>query len=237
MTVDIPPRPREFGETWTYESIVGALPGVRLTDAEAIVLQVAVFEVGLLVLAWVYDLWAAVPAGTVAVVVAGVGSLAMLHMGASVRSLDLPEPYGRVLFGSSIEVVLSVLAFAALVTHLLVVDPARGGTTLLERLFGRTLPAPAVYLALLVLWDLCYRIGTSWWVAVVSLWRSVRFSFDGGTAGALRRLDAVNVGFAVAQAALIPFLLGEPVLLAAVAGHIVAVTVVSAAAVATLRVG
>jgi hypothetical protein len=159
----------------------------------------------------------------------------MLRIGRSLRRLALPENYRRLLFGSSIEVVLSVLAFVALVTHLFVFDPSRPGTPLLERLFGPEPSLVVVYLTLLVLWDLCYRIGTSWWLAVVSLWRSVRFTFDPETVGALRRVDAANVGFAFAQVALVPFLLEEPVLLTAVVGHIGAVTVVSVAAAATLR--
>ena len=229
-------RPRtDYGETWTYESIVGALPGIDLRESEAIALQVVLFEVGLLLLAWYEGLWSAVAPGTAAVAVAAVGSVAMLRIGRTVRRLPLPVAYRRLLFGSSIEVVLSVLAFVALVVHLFVFDPSRPGTPLLERLFGPEPSLVVVYLTLLVLWDLCYRIGTSWWLAVVSLWRSVRFTFDPETAGTLRRVDATNVAFAFAQVALVPFLLTEPVLLTAVVGHVAAVAVVSAAAAATLR--
>ncbi|GGJ01343.1 hypothetical protein GCM10008995_09010 [Halobellus salinus] len=48
--------------------------------------------------------------------------------------------------------------------------------------------ATAFYLTLLILWDLCYRIGTSWWAAVVALWRSWRYPFDAETVRHLRRL-------------------------------------------------
>ena len=229
-------RPRtDYGETWTYESIVGALPGIDLRESEAIALQVVLFEVGLLLLAWYEGLWSAVAPGTAAVAVAAVGSVAMLRVGRTVRRLPLPVAYRRLLFGSSIEVVLSVLAFVALVVHLFVFDPSRPGTPLLERLFGPEPSLVVVYLTLLVLWDLCYRIGTSWWLAVVSLWRSVRFTFDPETVDALRRIDATNVAFAFAQVALVPFLLSEPVLLTAVLGHVAAVAVVSVAATVTLR--
>jgi hypothetical protein len=224
-----------YGETWVYESIVGALPGVSLSELQAILLQVAIFEVALLVLAWAYDLWTAVPAGTVAVGVAAVGSLAMLRLGEGLRSLSVPEAYPRLLFGSSIEVVLGVLAFVALVTHLFVFDPRGGGVPLLASLFGPEPPVVVVYLTLLVLWDLCYRIGTSWWAAVVSLWRAWRYTFDPVTARRLRRLDLINVGFAVAQAGMLPFVRDEPVLLVAVGGHVLAVTLVSAAAAVATR--
>jgi hypothetical protein len=227
----------KYGETWVYESIVGALPGVHLSGPQAILLQVAIFEVGVLLLAWAYDLWSAVPAGTVAVGVAAVGSVAMLRMGEAVRSLNVPVAYPRLLFGSSIEVVLGVLAFVALVTHLFVFDPRQAGRPLVVALFGSEPPVVVVYLMLLVLWDLCYRIGTSWWAAVVSLWRSRRYTFDATTARRLRRVDLVNVGFAVAQAGMLPFLREEPVLLVAVGGHIVAVTVVSATAALWTRPG
>jgi hypothetical protein len=91
-----------------------------------------------------------------------------------------------------------------------------------------------VYLTLLVLWDLCYRIGASWWAAVVSLWRSVRYRFDADSADSLRRADAINVGFALAQLALVPFLADQPVLRLAVGGHVVAVGVVAGAAILLL---
>ncbi|QCJ46895.1 hypothetical protein [Haloprofundus sp. MHR1] len=225
-----------YGETWVYESIVGALPGIDLTDWQAVLLQIAIFEVALLFLAWAYDLWNAALAGTAAVFVAAVGSLAMVRLGEETRSLALPESYLRLLFGSSIEVVLAVLAFIALVTHLFVFDPERAANPLVETLFGEQPDVIPVYLMLLVLWDLCYRIGTSWWASVVALWRSYRFTFDGETAAELRRIDLTNVAFGLAQLVLVPFILDRPVLLFAVGGHVVAVTVVSTLAVLALTV-
>ncbi|WP_277555733.1 DUF7530 family protein [Halobaculum limi] len=238
-----------FGEAWVYESIVGALPGVRLSETAAIALQLLIFETGLLLLAWAYDLWNAVPAGTAAVGVAAVGSYLMLKLGESNRTLDVSETYYRLLFGSSIEVVLAVLAFIAVVTHLFVTDPATVGgpapaaqllpfpvavaeEPLVTDLFGASPPTPVVFFALLVLWDLCYRIGTSWWTAVVSLYRELRLTVGPGTALRFRRLDALNVVFAFAQLALVPFITDRPVLLVAMLGHVVAVTVVSGAAIA-----
>ncbi|WP_411967639.1 hypothetical protein [Haloferax sp. YSSS75] len=225
----------EYGETWVYESIVGALPGVDIGERGAIALQIAVFETAVLVLAWVYDLWAAAVAGTAAIVVAAVGSVVMLRMGEQTRAAAVPAPYRRLLFGSSIEVVLGILAFVALVTHLFVFDPRQTTTPLLTVLFGPDPPVVVVYLMLLVLWDLCYRIGTSWWAAVVGLWGAVRYRFDEPTARTVRRVNLLNVGFGAAQVLVIPFVLDQPVLLFAVGGHVVAVTVVSATAAALVR--
>ena len=224
-----------YGETWVYESIVGALPGVDLSEAQAVGVQFVLFVAAILALAWAYDLWAAFPAGTAAVAVAAAGSVVMLRMGSTVRRLDLPDRYGLLLFGTSIEVVLGVLAFVAFLTYLLVVDPRRG-TTLLTSLFGPAPPAPAVAVALLVIWDLCYRIGTSWWAAVVGLWASLRARFDAPTARELGRLYRLNALFGLVQAGLLPFVSDRPLLLLAVGGHIVAVTSVSAAAYVALRV-
>ncbi|WP_224448191.1 DUF7530 family protein [Haloprofundus salilacus] len=226
----------EYGDTWVYESIVGALPGINLTEWQAVLLQIAIFEVSLLFLAWAYDLWDAALAGTAAVFVAAVGSLAMVRIGERTRSLTLPESYQRLLFGSSVEVVLAVLAFVALVTHLFVFDPERAANPLVESLFGERPDVIPVYLMLLVLWDLCYRIGTSWWASVVSLWRSYRFTFDAETASELRRVDLMNIAFGLTQLVLVPFIVDRPVLLFAVGGHVVAVTIVSTLAVLTLDV-
>ena len=225
----------DYGEAWAYESIIGALPGVDLTRAEAIAIQLLVFETAVLVLAWYYERWTAALAGTAAVAVAAVGSLEMLRISRAARAPETPESYRKLLFSSSIEVVLAVLSFIALVTHLFVFDPRNGGL-LVERLFGPDPPVLVVYLTLLVLWDLCYRIGTGWWASVVGLWRSVRYRFDPETAATLRRADRETLLFGVAQLILVPFLLEHPVLLAALVGHVIAVTVVSGTSLVLLRV-
>jgi hypothetical protein len=221
--------PPQYGETWVYESIVGALPGVDLSEQQAVALQLGLFEVAVLALGWYYDLPAAVLAGSAAVAVAAVGSVAMLRFSRATRGVALPDAYRRLLFGSSVEVVLAVLAFIALVTHVFVFDPSLFGA-----LFGAEPPVVVVYLTLLVLWDLCYRIGASWWAAVVSLWRSLRYRFDADSARRLRRADLINVGFASTQLLLLPFLGGQPVLRLAVAGHVVAVGAVAGSAILLL---
>ncbi|MFB6080940.1 MAG: hypothetical protein ABEJ81_08080 [Haloferacaceae archaeon] len=227
-----------YGETWVYESIVGALPGVTLTPTRAVAVQFGLFEAAVLGLAAAYDLWTAAVAGTVAVAVATAGSVAMLRIGAAIRRLDTPAAYRRLLFGSSVEVVLAVLAFVALVTYLFVGVPGLPGAPgrpFLRSLFGPDPPPLVVYLTLLVLWDLCYRVGTAWWTAVVALWGATRYRFDRRTVAGLRRVDATNVAFALVQLALVPFLTDQPVLLVAVGGHVAAVTLVSAAAVGLVR--
>jgi hypothetical protein len=222
-----------YGDAWVYESIVGALPGIDVPPQLAIAIQVGVFETGVVALWWYYGLpRLGLLAGTVAVVVAALGSALMLRLGATVRSVDAPEPYRRLLFGSGVEVVLGVLAFVALVTHLFVVDPRRGGETLLAATIGPEPPALVVYLTLLVLWDLAYRIGTGWWACVAALYRSLRYPVDAASARAFRRADALALAFGVAQVPLVPFVLGHPTLLVAVGGHVLAVTVVSLAAMA-----
>ena len=224
----------EYGETWVYESIIGALPGVNLTRGEAVAIQLVAFEAAVLVLAWYYGLWWAALAGTAAVVVAAVGSVEMIRISRFARAADAPEPYRRLLFGSSIEVVLSVLAFVALVTHLFVFDP-RTGTPLIETLFGAEPPILVVYLTLLVLWDVCYRIGTGWWASVVALWRSARYRFDAETVATLRRADRETMLFGFVQLLLVPFVLDYPVLLVALIGHVLAVVAVTSLSLALLR--
>ena len=152
----------EFGDVWTYESIVSALPGIDLSDRVAVAFQLVLFQVGVILFAAVYDIWEAALAGTAAVIVAAGGSIMMLRMGALVRTISVSPAYRKMLFGSNIEVVLSVLAFIALITYLFVVDPGQSETPLLNELFGPEPPMLLVYFTLLVLWDLCYRIGASW---------------------------------------------------------------------------
>ncbi|MCH7660676.1 MAG: hypothetical protein IH933_08885 [Euryarchaeota archaeon] len=217
----------DFGEAWTYESIVSALPGIDLSDRVAVAFQLALFQVGVILFAVVYNAWSAALAGTAAVVVAAGGSVMMLRMGALVRSVSVSPAYRKMLFGSNIEVVLSVLAFIALVTYLFVVDPGQSETPLLNELFGPEPPMVLVYFTLLVLWDLCYRIGVSWWIGVVSLWRAIRYPTDQETTATLRRVDQLNIGFGILQVILIPFVIDHPSLVAALVGHIIAVTTFS----------
>lgn len=214
--------PVEYGETWVYESIVGAIPGIDLSARTAVSIQLLGFELAVLLGAAYYDLWYAAAFGTVAVAVAAAGSAVMLRFSDQVRALDPPDSYRRVLFGSSIEVVLGLLAFLVLVTYLFVYDPQVTSLPLLERLFGPEPPLLVVYLTLLIAWDVAYRIGTSWWASVVAVWRSYRFEFDASTARSYRRLDRMNVAFATLQLALLPFVWTRPVLAGALVGHVVA---------------
>jgi len=215
-----------YGETWVYESLVGGIPGLDVSRTAAVAIQIAIFQTGVLVFGWYYGLSDAIVAGTVAVLVAAAGSVEMHRLGRGNRRLSTPPEHKRLLFGSSIEIVLGVLAFIALVTYFLAWDSG-----LLERLFGPEPPILVVYLSLLVLWDLCYRIGTSWWSAVVALWRAVHVQLSPEDAALAKRIDAENVGFSTIQLALVPFLLADPLLLGAVVGHVIAVAVVCTTAI------
>jgi hypothetical protein len=225
----------QYGETWVYESIIGAVPFVDVSQRAAFAIQFGLFEAGVLVLAAVYGVWEGAVAGTVAVALATVGSFEMLRISGLVRRADLPDDYREAVFGSSIEVVLGLLAFLALLTYLFVVDP-RDGAGLVTDLLGETPPAPAVYLLMLVAWDVCYRIGTGWWASVVGLWRSLRYSFGPERRRLLRRADLETLGFALLQLVLAPFLVGHPVLFYAVVGHVAAVAVVTGLSLAALSV-
>ncbi|SNZ18035.1 hypothetical protein SAMN06269185_3205 [Natronoarchaeum philippinense] len=227
----------DYGDAWTYESIVGAIPGVHLSNAGAVALQLVLFEVAVLVLAAVYGLWDTALVGTVAVAVAGAGSAVMLHVSERVRALGGPDPYRQLLFGSRFEVVLGLLAFLVFVTHLFVYDPRQAGEPLVEALFGVDPPLPAVYLALLIGWDVCYRIGTGWWASVVAVWRSYRYrgEFTSTQARAYSRLDAWNVVFAVVQLSLVPFVRDRPLLVVALVGHVLAVGLATGLSVLLLR--
>ena len=220
-----------FGDTWVYENLVGGIPGLHLSARAAIGIQFLVFEALVVGLAVVYGLpSAAVVAGTVAVAVAAAGSVAMLYIGTASRELALPDAHRRLLFGSGVETLFGVLGFVAVVTYLLT-----GPSTPVESLVGGPPPAPVTFVILLILWDLCYRIGTSWWTALVSLWRSLRYRVAADTARRCRRLDAANVGFALLELALLPFVVERALLVWALLGHVAAVTAVSTAAALLLR--
>lgn len=219
----------EFGETWTYESIVGALPGIEVSTTLALAIQLGVFEIAALVLAWYYDLWNAAFVGTAAVFVAGVGSIEMVRVARRIRAVELPEAYRRLVFGSNMDVVLAVLAFCAMLSYLFVANSQTGRAPLLDRLLGPDPPVLVIYFLLLVLWDVCYRIGTGWWATVTSLWRSYRYRFDADTARAFFWADVETIAFGVVQLLLVPFVLDYPILLAVLVAHVSAVLVVTGA--------
>lgn len=225
------------GRGWVYEHIVSAVPGASVSPSRAIALQLVGFEAVVLGLVWLYQLpWAAAVAGTAAVVVATAGSVAMVAVGAAVRDANPSPTYERVLFGSNIEVVLGVFSYAALSTYFLV-----GWTGqqpgLLRDVLGASPPAPAVFVAFLLAWDVCYRIGVGWWASLVGCWRSVRGHYEPGSAAALRRADSLTIGFAVVQLVLVPVVAREPLLALAILGHVAAVVAVSGASLAALSWG
>lgn len=224
-----------YGETWVYESLVGAVPGLQLSDRMALAIQLVLFEAAVLVVAAGYGLWSAVPAATAAIVVAVVGSWLMLTFSRTIRELRTPEPYRRLLFGSSVEMALSVLAFVLFATYLFVVDPRGSQPTLLQELLGPEPPAIAVVLLLLICWDVIYRIGTCWWATVVGFWRSLQYSFDRPTTRRFTRLDALNVLFAAVQVTLLPFVTDHLILVVAVVGHLAAVVLVASASIVLQR--
>jgi hypothetical protein len=223
-----------YGETWVYESIVGAVPGVDISDRLAVLVQFLLFEAGVLATAAVYDLPAAILPGTAAVLVAAAGSAFMLDIGSRARGPGVPPRYRQLLFASSIEVVLGVVSYVLLVTYLFVWDP-RDGATLFAALLGERPPVVPSALALLVLWDVCYRIGTGWWAAVVALWRSLTQELHPAAATRMAAVDVRTLAFGALQAVLVPFVWGHPFLVVAVTGHVVAVAVVTVASLFLLR--
>lgn len=226
-------------DRWVYESILGAIPGVNFTRAQAMGIQLGLFGLGVVVLAVITDRWESAPVGLAAVAVISAGSVLMLTVGRRIRELDVPELYTHTLFGSQIEIVLGLLSYIGLVTYLFVADPRQAGEPLLTTLLGPEPSVLVVYFVLLVLWDVCYRIGTGWWASVVGLWRSVLFAdrFDASTRQTLVRVDLVTIGFGVVQIGFLPFLDGQPLLQVLVAGHVVAVTLVSGTSILVLRRG
>mgnify|MGYP000061893247 CR=1 FL=1 len=215
-----------YGEAWVYESIVGAIPGVDVADRTAVAVQFVGFEAVLVALAFAYDLTETIVPGTAAVAVAAAGSAFMLSIGREARHEGVPVRYRRLLFASSIEVVLGVVAYVALLTYLFVYDP-RDGATLFAALLGESPPLLPAAFALLVLWDVCYRIGTGWWAAVVALWRSLAYEFDAETAAVVRAVDRRTLAFGALQSVLLPFVWAHPPLAVAVGGHVAAVVLVT----------
>jgi hypothetical protein len=214
------------GDGWVYEHIVIAIPGVSVAPTQAIAMQFVGFEAVVLALAWVYDLPAAAVAGTAAVAVATAGSAAMVAIATTLRGADADRGYRRLLFGSNVEVVLGVLSYAALSTYL-VVGADGVGSGFLQRVLGSEPPVPAVFVAFVLAWDVCYRIGVGWWASLVGCWRSLRTQYTASDVAAYRRADLLTVGFAAVQLVLVPVLVGEPLLSLAVVGHVAAVIVVS----------
>lgn len=225
---------RSRGE-WAYVSLISTLPGLALTPRRAVALQFVAFEGAAVALSAWYGLWGALPFATAAIVVATVGSGLMVLLSDRFQSLDPPEPYRRALFDSGVDVVMGLVAFIALATYLLVAGRGPGSGPVLAYV-GGTAPAGAIAFGLLVAWDLCYRIGTAWWVSLTGLWRSIRFgpAIDRGGRRAYVRLDLLTIGFAGLQLLLVPFVWGDRPLALAVVGHVAAVVAVSSASAALL---
>lgn len=131
---------KEFGETWVYESIISALPGIDIPNTLAIGIQLVFFETAVLAFA-VWDNNGAIAiVGSAAVLLATLGSVEMLRISRLVRSRAVPTSYKRLLFGSKVETVLGVLVYVALITHLFVFEPQQSVRPLLHSLLGANPP-------------------------------------------------------------------------------------------------
>jgi len=230
--------PRSPGSAeWVYESIVRSVPWINTSRSVALAAQLIGFEAAILVLAAIYDLPAAAIAGTVAVLVSVAGSAFMLRLSSGVRSEEAPPEYARLLFGSSIEIVLGLMAFFVLIVYVFVYDPRQPGEALVTAILGERPPLLFAFLLLVVGWDVAYRIGVGWWASVVGLWRSIRLAdrLSPAARRRFRRLDALTIGFSAVQLLLVPVLAGHPVLQLAVLGHVLAVLLVSGTSILFLR--
>ncbi|MFB6282354.1 MAG: hypothetical protein ABEK59_00250 [Halobacteria archaeon] len=223
-----------YGDTFAYESIVGCFPGLDLSITWAVALQFTLFEAAIVFLSVYYGTFEAVSflAGSTAVAVSSIGSYIMAIYGNRLRSLNLPDRYIKVVFGSSIDVVLGVVAFCVFLTyHVVAVGTDR--PNMIGRFLGNQVRPPVVFLMLLIIWDVCYRIGTAWWACVAGFWRAISYGdegwrFDDSTLRSLLRADSAIVAFATLQLALVPFVLGIPLIEFAVTGHVAAVYLFSA---------
>lgn len=231
---------KEFGETWVYESIISALPGIDIPNTLAIGIQLVFFETAVLAFA-VWDNNGAIAiVGSAAVLLATLGSVEMLRISRLVRSRAVPKSYKRLLFGSKVETVLGVLVYVALITHLFVFEPQQSVRPLLHSLLGANPPIVVMYVLLLVGWDISYRIGTNWWASLLGLWRAGRyrisnegsheFNLDPETARLLRRADSETALFGLLQLSIAPVLKTGSVLQNVLIIHVIAVVIVSGTA-------
>lgn len=218
-----------YGETWVFESIVGAIPGIDVSDRTALVLQFVVFEALVLLVAAGFGRWQAVLPGTAAILVATAGSALMLDIGRRVRTAAVPDTYRQLLFSSSLEVVLGVVGYAAVLTVLFAYQP-RHGPTLLQSVLGPQVPLLAAFFFFVILWDIAYRVGTGWWIALLALWRALTLDIEGPLADELEAIDYRTAAFGVVQLVLLPFVWEFPLLAAGLLGHVLAVFVVLAGA-------
>ncbi|ERG97085.1 hypothetical protein [Haloquadratum walsbyi] len=230
----------DFGETWVYESIISALPGIEIPNTLAIGIQLVFFETAVLVFAALDDNATIAIVGSAAVLLATLGSVEMLRISRLVRSRSVPTIYKRLLFGSKVETVLGVLVYVALVTHLFVFEPRQSAQSILHSLLGPNPPVVVMYVLLLVGWDISYRIGTNWWASLLGLWRAGRYRFSGAgprefnldpeTARLLRRADSETALFGLLQLSIVPVLESGSVLQNVLIAHVIAVVAVSGAA-------
>lgn len=226
----------ETGGGWAYVSLVSALPGRSMDERSAIAIQFGLFEGAAVVLAAQYDLWHVLPFATVVITISSLGSGLMIVLSERIRALSPPEPYRRLLFDSSIDIVMGLVAFIALITYL-IVDAQVPEPGFLDRIVGAPIPVPAVFFTLLVAWDLCYRIGVGWWAGMTALWRTVAFGgrFDEPARAGYVHADLITLAFAGLQLLVVPFVWPNRFLAMALLGHVVAVFAVTGLAIGLMR--
>lgn len=221
---------------WAYVSLVSAVPGLSTDNRSAVTVQFGLFEGTAIILAAIYDLWQLLPFATTAIVISTLGSYLMVSLSDRIQSLNPPEAYRRILFDSSIDILMGLVAFITLLTYLFI-DTLGPRSGLLEQLFGVSPPAPVVFFALFVAWDLTYRIGIVWWTSITGIWRTITYRTQetDSAHNDYLRADLYTIVFAGLQLLLVPFLWSDQLLVLFLLGHVLAVVVVSGLAIALQR--
>jgi hypothetical protein len=147
-----------------------------------------------------------------------------------IHSANPPDSYRRVVFDSSIDIVMGLIAFITVITYLLIdaYNPTNG---FLARLFAGAPPAPVIFFALIIAWDLTYRIGIGWWTSITSLWRTVMVRTGQSRHYDYHYADLYTIAFAALQLLLLPFLWPDRFLSYLLIGHVAAVLIVSSLAI------
>lgn len=219
---------------WAYVSLVSAVPGLSTDNRSAVTVQFGLFEGTAILLAAIYDLWPLLPFATTAIIISTLGSYLMVSLSDRIQSHNPPESYRRTLFDSSIDILMGLVAFITLITYL-VIDAISAEVGLLEQLFGASPPAPVVFFALFVAWDLTYRIGIVWWTSITGLWRTITYRTHETDSTHYIRADLYTIVFAGLQLLLVPFLRSDRLLILFLLGHVLAVFVVSGLAIGLQR--
>ncbi|MFQ6061700.1 MAG: pyridoxamine 5'-phosphate oxidase family protein [Methanosarcinales archaeon] len=232
---------------WVYEEIVSRIPPFSLLSYKSsILLQLLLLLFIGLFIGYIYHLDSIVLLyGSIGIFVAVLWSLLILQLGPTLRKFRAPlnqkenallEQYKKILFHKNhYEMIPGIIIFVLLMLYLYVFHQYFSRRSMMESWFGEH-PSPILLIfVMILLWDICYRMGLGIWTTTLSMWRSLNLKKMAEKRTELehtpytelkhlKKLDINNMFFGIISLLLLPIIQDDYLLVLSILAFVIFIT-------------